>query len=51
MEYFGKMVGAVIDILKLDITIYGHTFSFWGVFLWSLAALIVLAFIRRAFDA
>ncbi len=49
MEFFGTVVAKTIEILKLEITIYGFTFSFWNVFLWALAAGIVIFCIRRAF--
>lgn len=36
MEIFGTIFSAVLDIFRLDFTVFGFTFSFWDVFVFSI---------------
>lgn len=49
MESFGAMISLTVDIMKIPITIWGFTFSFWQVFLFSGFMTILAAFIGRMF--
>lgn len=33
MDDFGAAIMAAVDVLKIPLTLWGHTFSFWQVFL------------------
>lgn len=41
---------AVLSVFKLEITLYGFTFSFWNVFLFSIVAGLLLWFVGRLFN-
>ncbi len=49
IEDFGAMISAVVRIFKIEFTLYGVTFSFWEVFLFTIVAGIILAFLGGAF--
>lgn len=42
MEAFGKILSATVDLMKLEFTVYGFTFSWWQIFIWSACAAIVV---------
>ena len=33
MEYFTRLMSMIIDFMKRPFTVWGYTFSFWGVFM------------------
>lgn len=41
IEDFGAMISAVVRIFKIEFTLYGVTFSFWEVFLFTAVVGIV----------
>lgn len=45
MEYLGKAILLVIEFLQRNITLYGYTFSLWGVIIFTIVAAIIGAFI------
>lgn len=49
MQVFQTVFNAVLGIFKLPFTIYGYTFSFWQIFLWSAIAAIILWFLYELF--
>lgn len=42
MEQFGQVLAETVNLMQLEFTLYGFTFSWWQVFLWSTCAAIVL---------
>lgn len=50
MEIFARFMGMVFDFLKTPITIYGYTFSYWDIILYTLVFSAVIAFIRGWFN-
>ena len=51
MEVFAAVLKTVLDIFKLDFTLYGFTFSLWQVFIFTMAASILLWMLGRFFNA
>ena len=47
MESFLTYFSGILDLFKMSFTVYGFTFSFWDIFLFTTAASIVLRFIGR----
>lgn len=47
MEAFLAYFSGILDLFKMPFTVYGFTFSFWDIFLFTTAAGIVLSFIGR----
>lgn len=45
----GALFSAVVELFKIEFTIYGFTFSMWQVFLFNIAAGIVGWFLREVF--
>lgn len=43
----GALFSAVVELFKIEITIYGFTFSMWQVFLFDIAAGIVGWFLGK----
>ena len=39
---FGQVIGKVVEVFSIEFTIYGFTFSLWQVFLFDMAAGIVI---------
>jgi len=50
MEHLAWLFSTVIDVFKTPFTLYGFTFSFWQIFVWSIVAGIALYLIWRFFD-
>lgn len=46
---FGAVISATVQLFSVEFTIYGFTFSFWEVFLFSIAASIVAWFLGKLF--
>lgn len=42
---FGSFINAVVLVFKQEFTLYGFTFSFWNVFLWTAVVGIVIYFL------
>lgn len=49
MEVFQTWFSAVLGVFQVPFTLYGFTFSLWDVFLWSLVAGLVIAFLGGVF--
>lgn len=45
MEVFITYFSGILELFKTPIYVYGFTFSFWDIYLFTLAACIVLRFI------
>lgn len=48
METFGAVINAVVGLFQMPLTLYGFTFSFWEVFLFTIVVGII-AFILGGF--
>lgn len=46
---FGAVVSATVQLFSIEFTIYGFTFSFWEVFLFSIAASVAAWFLGKLF--
>ncbi len=46
---FGALISSTVQIFSIEFTIYGFTFSFWEVFLFSIAASIIGWFLAKLF--
>lgn len=46
---FGSFISATVQLFSMEFTIYGFTFSFWEVFLFSIAAGIVAWILFKLF--
>jgi len=51
MEAIGALLSAILEGMKMEFTIYGHTFSWWQVFVFtivvSIIGIIIGGFIRE----
>lgn len=50
MELVQTWLSSTLAIFQIPITIFGFTFSFWDVFIWSAVAGLLLAFIGGIFN-
>lgn len=50
MEVFGVYISAVVRAMDTPFTVFGFTFSFWNVWLWSCIMGILAWMIWRLFD-
>lgn len=50
MEIMQSWLTAVLSVFQVPFTLYGFTFSLWDVFLWSLVAGLLFAFIGGTFN-
>ena len=50
MEHLALLFSFTLEIFKTPFTLYGFTFSFWQIFVWSIVAGIALYLIWRFFD-
>lgn len=50
MEDFASMISGARDLMAFEMSIYGFTFSFWDIFLWSIVATVVLYVVMRYFE-
>lgn len=46
---FGAMISATLQLFSVEFTLYGFTFSFWEVFLFSIAAGITVWILAHIF--
>lgn len=50
MEDFKAMIGLSVSLLDFDMNIWGFTFSFWDILIWSMVAGIILILIWGFFS-
>lgn len=50
ISVFGLVFSGTLDLLKIEVTLYGHTISLWQVFVWSVVASVLIGFIFDAFS-
>lgn len=50
MEFLAEFFTIIVDGMSQEITVYGFTFSFWGVLVFTTVAEIVLYAIGRIFN-
>ncbi len=50
MEDMKAVISATLAVFKVEFTIFGFTLSMWDVFLWSIVAGLILAFIGGLFS-
>ena len=46
---FGQLMEKVVELMSIEFTIYGFTFSLWQVFLFDIAASIVIWILVEVF--
>ena len=46
---FVNLVNPVLNLFRQNITVFGVSFSFWGLLLWMLGAGLVIDFIKGVF--
>lgn len=51
MEDLKTLFDFVLDLLKMPITIYGFTISFWSIIVWTLIATVCLFVIGKIFNS
>lgn len=49
MDVFFAVMSNVFEFFTMPMTVYGFTFSWWDIILWSLLASVVFSFIGRLF--
>lgn len=49
MELFKAVIQTAVGLFKIDFTLFGVTFNFWQVFLFTIVAGIVIWFISEVF--
>lgn len=49
MDGFASMISAAYNIMATEFTLYGFSFSYWDVFIWSIIISIVGGLIVRFF--
>lgn len=50
MELLAVVLSGVKNVMDFDMTLYGFTFSYWDILLWSIIAGVVFYVIVRYFD-
>lgn len=50
MEIFTQYFAVIIDGLKMPFTVYGFTFSFWDLIVFSVIVSIIAGFVGRLLD-
>ena len=50
MEALGILIGVVVDLMKIEFTVFGHTLSWWGIMIWGMIASLVIYLIVRFFN-
>ena len=51
MENFIQLMTQIIEFMKKPFTIWGYTFSFWGVFMLMMILSVVMWFISEVFES
>lgn len=49
MDEFANLIECVINMLKIEFTLWGFTFSLWSVFIWGILATLVVWTIKKIF--
>lgn len=47
MDIFSAVLSGAYEVLSIDMTLFGFTFSYWDVFIWSLLVVIIGSLIVR----
>lgn len=47
MDNFSAVLSGAYELLNIDMTLFGFTFSYWDVLIWSLIVIIVGSLIVR----
>lgn len=47
MSYFTSFISKIMGLLGVNFTLYGFTFSFWDILMFSMFATLAVWFIRR----
>lgn len=50
MEHFARLMTMIIDFLKTPFTLWGYTFSLWGVLITALLLSVAFWFISEVFS-
>ena len=50
MEDFAAMIGAVVNLMKFEFTLWGFSLSFWQILIWGMVATIILGLIWGFFS-
>lgn len=50
MEHFTRLMTMIIDFLKTPFTVWGYSFSFWGVLIMVLILSVAFWFISEVFS-
>ena len=50
MDDFAAMLSLAVQLMQVELTLYGFTFSFWQVLLWSMVAVVVVFLVWGFFD-
>lgn len=51
MEDFAALINTVVSLMKLEMSIWGFSFSFWHIMLFGMLAGILIWFLGGYFDA
>ena len=51
MEYFIILMSQIINFMKTPFTVWGYSFSFWGVFMLIMILSVVMWFIGEVFES
>lgn len=49
MEFFLSVLSAAYNLLNMDLNLFGFSFSYWDVLLWSIIAIVIGTMIVRFF--
>lgn len=50
MEDFAALISTARSLMGFPLTLFGFTFSFWDIFIWSIIAGVVIYVIVRLFE-
>lgn len=50
LDFLARFFSIIVYGMSQEITVYGFTFSFWGILIFTTVAEIILYAIRRIFD-
>lgn len=50
MEYLGKFIAVIYEHMKTEFEVYGYTFSFWHIYMFTIVATILCFIIGEIFD-
>ncbi|WP_293009015.1 MULTISPECIES: hypothetical protein [unclassified Oscillibacter] len=49
MEYIGTLFELTKNLMDTQLTLYGFTFSYWQIFIWTMIAGLILWFLGKVF--